>query len=305
MQFSKRACPGFGGLVGSPLTTLPWLEYKLAKKKLKRIDDSRVDEFFVLLAGNLERIDVAFQARAALIFKHCQLPRALSFLRSQCKSGGRGTAWMHDAMARVSCHGLSQQAALRLAEIARHIEAWAQLNAVGLRKIMKKFEKRFPAASAASIAFKQEQHQSRAFLQGPLVMELRSCCLLSDPVVRPQLASVMSLSPEVVPMSCPVCFDVFVDPLGLPCGHCICGRCHDRLKATTTAVCPVCRLPCGKAAVAMPHLSELVRTELRGEYTELKKELKAEDLVRRIEHERQLRALPANAQFMISALSSI
>ena len=62
---------------------------------------------------------------------------------------------------------------INLAHLPRNLAKWAELNAVAVHKILKKFDKRLASFSGASSSFRQEQYQSHAFLQGPMVIELR------------------------------------------------------------------------------------------------------------------------------------
>ncbi|XP_023213105.1 RING finger protein 166-like [Centruroides sculpturatus] len=51
---------------------------------------------------------------------------------------------------------------------------------------------------------------------------------------------------EVIDLSeviCPICLDVYVDPVSPSCGHAFCKSCIDRAADTGTRRCPVCRSP--------------------------------------------------------------
>lgn len=308
------------------LAQLPWLKYKLVKKEISKAasrlqhqkagdgeahGDSEpghaqsaleeVGDVFSMLRSSLAEVDAAFQEHAAHILQNSHLAKALSVIQSQgcSKTSKNGSARWQEAKVFITCHGLSLRTASLLANSALQVATWAELNAVAVYKILKKFDKKLAKFGGNCKDFRQEQYQQRTFLQGPMVTELRCCCKLGEPALRqPWLAPVaVPRLLEEVPTSCPVCFGVFIEPLGLPCGHCLCRRCHSTLTSKApqvAAACPLCRVPCGSAPLPMRHLSELVRTEHKGE-------VKAEVADRCLEREGQLKSLPPNARLMCMA----
>ena len=52
-----------------------------------------------------------------------------------------------------------------------------------------------------------------------------------------------NLDNEHMELECPVCFNIFNDPLKLNCGHRFCNECINRID---NLLCPLCRTPFGK-----------------------------------------------------------
>ncbi|XP_063758971.1 zinc-binding protein A33 [Eleginops maclovinus] len=64
----------------------------------------------------------------------------------------------------------------------------------------------------------------------------------------------MSLPEE--DLTCPICFDIFTDPVLLPCSHSFCRSCLKRCWETGLRECPVCRK---RASKASPHTNLALR----------------------------------------------
>lgn len=300
---------------------LPWLNYKVAKKELSKAEirlQQQMDHdeagnlrnikevvaFFAVLRTSLAEVDAAFREHAAGILQRKHLAKALSLLQphGRWRAPGSTSVWWHEAKVRFTCHGLSLQTATLLTNSAFQVVTWAELNAVAMHKILKKFDKRLAKFCGTCINFRQEQYQLRAFLQGPMVSELRCCCRLGKALVRQHWLSPVAMPNllEKVPTSCPVCFSLFVEPLGLPCGHCLCRCCHTGLTIKApklAATCPLCRAPCGTVPVPMRHLAELAQNVRHNEQTS---EMKAEEAARRLE--RQFKSLPPSAKLVCATM---
>jgi len=323
---------------GQPPLALPWLNYKVAKKLLSKAlsrlvltqqglvpqsehtepgnarNLEEVCSFFAMLEASLAEIDSAFRVHADRILRHHQLAKALSLIQksssgktTKSTSTGCGLPRWQETKVLVTCHGLSLQAATQLANSALQVATWAELNAVAMNKIMKKFDKRLAVFCGSCSDFKQEQYHKHAFLQGPSLIELRCCCKMGAPVVcQPWLSTVATPRPlEEVPTSCPVCLGAFVEPLGLPCGHCLCRQCHTSMTSNTDkadAACPLCRGPCGDGPVPMQQLSELVHTLRPDEWAERKKDVVADEATKRHDREQKLKALPPNSRLMCMSM---
>ena len=66
---------------------------------------------------------------------------------------------------------------------------------------------------------------------------------------------------------CPICFDLFTEPLMLPCTHSMCRECAKlALKASKEPECPVCRLKVRRANAARNILTVSMqrRSRVRG-----------------------------------------
>lgn len=73
------------------------------------------------------------------------------------------------------------------------------------------------------------------------------------------MAAVLFISEEEC--RCPVCFDLFEDPVMMPCGHSFCDKCvKECWRQTSQRACPVCRTVCPKAQpprnLALTNLSD-------------------------------------------------
>jgi len=326
---------------------LPWLKYKQAKKALAKavrnlptnpVDTSFASEFFEILNANLEEIDAAFRQHAAQILDHSKLPKALTMLRAKQdlepqiigRKKPRNTtvavacsfvSRVKEAHMLFACHGIGTQAATTLAESAVQIAMWAEMNTIGLRKITKKFEKACAGHGLSPTAdFKQDQYRKRAFLQGSVAIELKSCSQLASSIVRsprisPSNAPCVEENSEELQLSCPLCLAVLYHPLGLPCGHALCQGCHNSFKRTlgsNTAgadkkgtSCHVCRIPYTSVPVRMPYLEQLVQTVRSHEWVTRDKEEKLDEENRRREKEKQLQALNPNARMMCSLMDQL
>lgn len=341
--FSEQSLTTIGPKCRISLAQLPWLKYKLAKKEigkaLNRIQNKDDEEwevpderspsasepqdtctleevggFFAMLNQSLADIDDAFREIAGHILHHNNLAKALTLLQSQArtKTSSIASARWNETKVFLSCNGLSPKAATVLADSAFRLTTWAELNATATHKILKKFDKRlgkFCGAHTICNDYRQKLYDKHAFLQGPMVVELRSCCSLGQPMLdQSWLVPVAVPSLLEVPKSCPVCFGVFLEPVGLPCGHCLCRHCHTALTkkvSPAAATCPLCRTPCVGEPLPMRHLSALVQTEHRNEWTEQKGDVKAEETSQRQEREKQLKSLPASSRLMCMSMDML
>ncbi|XP_068605809.1 zinc-binding protein A33 [Brachionichthys hirsutus] len=66
-------------------------------------------------------------------------------------------------------------------------------------------------------------------------------------------------------LTCPICCDIFTDPVLLPCSHSFCRSCMMRLRDTGTHECPVCRKRASKASFpsnrALKNVCEAVKKD--------------------------------------------
>jgi hypothetical protein len=80
-------------------------------------------------------------------------------------------------------------------------------------------------------------------------------------------------------LSCPICWDLLVQPVAPECGHAFCAKCLENWLGPDNSSCPQCRMPIRNAPRPVPALAGTVRLAAAGdaEYQErLQKALKTE-----------------------------
>jgi hypothetical protein len=63
--------------------------------------------------------------------------------------------------------------------------------------------------------------------------------------------------------SCAVCWEVLLDPVGLPCGHTLDQRCLQLLVAAGGSACPTCREP---LPAVLPNVNVQLRNGVQRQY---------------------------------------
>uniref|UniRef100_A0AAR2JC18 RING-type E3 ubiquitin transferase n=1 Tax=Pygocentrus nattereri TaxID=42514 RepID=A0AAR2JC18_PYGNA len=61
---------------------------------------------------------------------------------------------------------------------------------------------------------------------------------------------------------CPVCLEILLEPVTMPCGHSVCLHCFKRTVELSTLCCPLCRLRVSSWARKQSREKSLVNTEL-------------------------------------------
>uniref|UniRef100_A0A8C2BTC7 RING-type E3 ubiquitin transferase n=1 Tax=Cyprinus carpio TaxID=7962 RepID=A0A8C2BTC7_CYPCA len=73
--------------------------------------------------------------------------------------------------------------------------------------------------------------------------------------------------PRSAPLSleearCPVCSEILLEPVTMPCGHSVCLHCFQRTVKLTSLCCPLCRLRVSSWARKQSREKSLVNAEL-------------------------------------------
>ena len=98
----------------------------------------------------------------------------------------------------------------------------------------------------------------------PMKMAATGCAKSTsglEPRNKPRLhIPVRSLTLEEA--RCPVCQEILLEPVTMPCGHSVCLHCFRRTVEFTTLCCPLCRLRVSSWARKQSREKSLVNTEL-------------------------------------------
>ncbi|KAG2241002.1 hypothetical protein Bca52824_096895 [Brassica carinata] len=189
----------------------------------------------------------------------------------------------------------SKTSHLGLIQEGRDLVNYALINAVAIRKILKKYDKIHESSQGQ--AFKTQVQKMRIeILQSPWLCELMAfhinlkesqkesgavlaslfggCSFIFDDG-KPFLSCELSDSVKVdIDLTCSICLDTVFDPISLTCGHIYCYMCAcsaasvnvvDGLKAADPSEkCPLCREVCVyKGAVHLDELSILLKRSCR------------------------------------------
>ncbi|XP_033134971.1 E3 ubiquitin-protein ligase BAH1 isoform X1 [Brassica rapa] len=202
---------------------------------------------------------------------------------------------------------------LGLIQEGQDLVNYALINAVAIRKILKKYDKIHESSQGQ--AFKTQVQKRRIeILQSPWLCELMAfhinlkesqkesgAVLASPPSLfggcsfifddgKPFLSCELSDSVKVdIDLTCSICLDTVFDPISLTCGHIYCYMCAcsaasvnvvDGLKAADPSEkCPLCREVCVyKGAVHLDELSILLKRSCREYWEERRKTERAERL---------------------------
>ncbi|KAJ0235701.1 E3 ubiquitin-protein ligase BAH1 [Hirschfeldia incana] len=199
---------------------------------------------------------------------------------------------------------------LGLIQEGKDLVNYALINAVAIRKILKKYDKIHESSQGQ--AFKTQVQKMRIeILQSPWLCELMAfhinlkesgaAVLASPPALlggcafifddgKPFLSYELSDSVKVdIDLTCSICLDTVFDPISLTCGHIYCYMCAcsaasvnvvDGLKAADPSEkCPLCREVCVyKGAVHLDELSILLKRSCREYWEERRKTERAERL---------------------------
>ncbi|KAJ8467546.1 hypothetical protein OPV22_030098 [Ensete ventricosum] len=143
-----------------------------------------------------------------------------------------------------------------LTQEGKDLVAYAIINSIAMRKILKKYDK---------VHYSKQGQAFRS--KAPTITELyNDCSLTFDDDGKPTLSCGLFDSMQIeIDLTCSICLDTIFDPVALTCGHLFCYMCCcaaasvtivDGLKAADPkAKCPLCRQE-GVNAGAM-HLVEL------------------------------------------------
>lgn len=95
--------------------------------------------------------------------------------------------------------------------------------------------------------------------------------LKNIPVLRPRALSSHTQSPLEDELSCPVCCEIFTDPVVLKCSHSFCRLCLQAFwnKKATKRECPVCRRKCSltepTVSLALKNVCDAIAQEKKGQ----------------------------------------
>ncbi|KAK9805249.1 hypothetical protein WJX72_008655 [[Myrmecia] bisecta] len=191
-----------------------FLRYKQLKKAIKKhagevaaalalhTSQPLDDWFFDILDGELKLIDRQFETSA----------------RHLIKCFDKGQPLLLCCLPLPSAR-LKARSPEELAEQAHWCQEYAQINAVGLRKIVKKHDKLYGNKRGQRFlqACWTAANRGRAtFLHSPLLTELKALEAMLEPA-PPHCADEA--------FKCPICLDLLYKPLGLTCGHVFCTPC--------------------------------------------------------------------------------
>ncbi|KAG7595617.1 Zinc finger RING-type [Arabidopsis suecica] len=205
---------------------------------------------------------------------------------------------------------------LGLIQEGKDLVNYALINAVAIRKILKKYDKIHESRQGQ--AFKTQVQKMRIeILQSPWLCELMAFhinlkeskkesgatvaspppvhalfdgCALTFDDGKPLLSCELSDSVKVdIDLTCSICLDTVFDPISLTCGHIYCYMCAcsaasvnvvDGLKtAEATEKCPLCREDgVYKGAVHLDELNILLKRSCRDYWEERRKTERAERL---------------------------
>ncbi|KAF8111547.1 hypothetical protein N665_0074s0077 [Sinapis alba] len=215
-------------------------------------------------------------------------------------------AWFRGNTRKTSHLGLIQE--------GKDLVNYALINAVAIRKILKKYDKIHESSQgqafktqvqkmrieilqspwlcelmAFHINIKESQKESGAVLASPPSLLFGGCSFVFDDG-KPFLSCELSDSVKVdIDLTCSICLDTVFDPISLTCGHIYCYMCAcsaasvnvvDGLKtADPSEKCPLCREVCVyNGAVHLDELSILLKRSCREYWEERRKTERAERL---------------------------
>lgn len=167
--------------------------------------------------------------------------------------------------------GKSKRNHTTLIHEGRDLVTYALINAVAIRKILKKYDK-IHYSKQGQLFKSQAQTMHKEILQSPWLIELMALhinlretkdksrkattlfngCCLTFKDGKPSLACELFDSIKIdIDLTCSICLDTVFDPVSLTCGHIFCYSCAcsaasvtivDGLKAThSKEKCPMCR----------------------------------------------------------------
>ncbi|CAN8311036.1 unnamed protein product [Cochlearia groenlandica] len=201
---------------------------------------------------------------------------------------------------------------LCLIQQGKDLVNYALINAVAIRKILKKYDKIHESRQGQ--AFKTQVQKMRIeILQSPWLCELmafhinlketqkESVSVLASPALfdgcslifddgKPLLSCELSDSVKVdIDLTCSICLDTVFDPIALTCGHIYCYMCAcsaasvsviDGLKtANPSEKCPLCREDCVyRGSVRLDELSILLKRRCKEYWEERRKTERVERL---------------------------
>jgi len=195
----------------------------------------------------------------------------------------------------------------------RHLVSYVAMNAIAIRKILKKYDKVHSSVNGRNFKTKlQAKHIE--LLKSPWLIELIafqintrdsehghisdifpecSCDFTaSDPVLTCTLPDSVKLE---FSLTCPICLDIVFDPVALGCGHIFCKNCActgasiptiEGVKAANPrARCPICRqMGVYADSVHLPELGLLVKKRCSGYWKERLHTERAERIKQAKEH---------------------
>lgn len=220
MKFGKRYEQSFRDLN----VELPPFPYRVLKKKIRLLATEQAelptDERFLKFSSSLlTRLDQKWQSSVRRVMFKWRNPRTSAVL-----------------------HRLTGRKDLDVQQEADRLGAWAELSREGLRKILKKYNKRC-GQKAGATACHHSSLGDLAFVRGR---------------VRAQLEALARAGEDADALSCPVCLEVVYQPVAPRCGHAVCAACYAQLAMTAAPLCPVCRGDAPQAS-RMPVLSSVAR----------------------------------------------
>ncbi|GLJ49860.1 hypothetical protein SUGI_1059470 [Cryptomeria japonica] len=202
---------------------------------------------------------------------------------------------------------------LAMIQEGRNLVSYVAMNALAVRKILKKYDKIHKSVNGRNFKTKlQAKHIE--LLKSPWLIELSafqinsrdsehgyigeifpecSCDFTgSDPVIRCTLPDSEKLE---FSLTCPICLDTVFDPVSLGCGHMFCNSCActgasvptvEGVKtANRRAKCPICRqMGVYMDAVHLTELSLLVKKRCREYWNERLQTERAERIKQAKEH---------------------
>jgi len=225
--------------------SLPWIRYKLYKKQISAPAGGQL--ILQSLKADMKEVTETFFALASGILQHQHPIKMFERRFFGAKS--------------CMCFGshLAQEELLELESKSRHVLEWAQLNAVAVRKTLKKLLKKQPSMHEEIRSFECKKFTRCAFARSPILMELNILrgiiqALGKDEDVQPLLTTESSDN-----LTCPICMDKFYKPVALRCGHLFCKGCFEDAQRQNDT-CPLCRDPHHDRTRDMPFLDQCART---------------------------------------------
>uniref|UniRef100_A0A673FPV8 RING-type E3 ubiquitin transferase n=1 Tax=Sinocyclocheilus rhinocerous TaxID=307959 RepID=A0A673FPV8_9TELE len=73
---------------------------------------------------------------------------------------------------------------------------------------------------------------------------------------------IIIIKEAVIEARCPVCSEILLEPVTMPCGHSVCLHCFQRTVKLISLCCPLCRLRVSSWARQQSREKSLVNTEL-------------------------------------------
>ncbi|XP_014254727.1 E3 ubiquitin-protein ligase rnf168-like [Cimex lectularius] len=100
---------------------------------------------------------------------------------------------------------------------------------------------------------------------------------MSNPVARRVLRKL-----DVQDVLCPICWEIYIEPVSLPCNHDVCLNCLQRTVEKNSLVCPICRKRIGTFLRLAKNLKKIVNQpfweEVKSQFpNEIKKKQKGKD----------------------------